>query len=80
MEKTYSNITAMTITELEELADFYLVDISDVVDEYGRIVIPEKSPYGFTANDVHPDDFKAISQFGRIVKNYQKLMNINKTN
>lgn len=80
MGKTCFNMKTMNITELEELADFYFIEISELFDDAGELVIPEKTPFGFSPNDVHHDDYKAICQFGRIVKNYQKKMYINKTN
>jgi hypothetical protein len=63
-----------TITELESLADFYVMDLYDIMDDkFENIVIPEKPIHGLHHDEVTKQDFKGIAQFGRIVKNYQKL-------
>jgi hypothetical protein len=59
----------MTI-ELEELADFYVMDLFDLLDEsYTRPIRPKNPVHGLHPEDVSPEDFKSIAQFGRIIKN-----------
>lgn len=62
----------MTITELEMLSDFYMIDLYDMITDT-EIVLPEKPAHGLKHTDVTNEDFVSISQFGKIVKNYQKL-------
>lgn len=67
-----------TITELEQLADFYSIDLADVMDEEGNISFPEKNMFGLKPADVHTDDYVSMAQFGRIVKNYRRIKRISK--
>jgi hypothetical protein len=63
-----------TLTELEKLADFYVMDLYDIMnDDYTEIVIPKKPIHGLLHTDVSKEDFESLSAFGRIIKNYQKL-------
>ena len=62
----------MMVNELEELADFYLVDLYDMING-DEIVFPEEPIHGLKHTEVTSEDFKSIAQFGKIVKNYQKL-------
>ena len=64
--------------ELEELCNFYFVDLYDVMDEEGNINFPDTNMFGLKPSDVHPDDYVAIAEFGKIVKNYQRLLRISK--
>ena len=65
-----------TITELEQMSDFYILDLSDVIDEEGNISFPEKNMFGLKPADVHPEDYISLAQFGRVVKNYKRLKRI----
>lgn len=67
-----------TITELEQLSDFYILDLADVMDEEGNINFPETNIFGLKPADVHPDDYVSLAQFGRIVKNYRRIKRISK--
>ena len=62
----------MTINELEELADFYLIDTYDMI-RGNDIVFPESPIHGLKHTEVTSEDYKSIAKFGKIVKNYQKL-------
>ena len=63
-----------TVTELEKLADFYVMDLYDIMnDDYTDIEIPEHPIHGLVHTEVTPEDFESIAQFGRIVKNYNKI-------
>ncbi len=62
----------MTLNELEELSDFYLVHTYDMISGE-EIVFPENPIHGLKHTEVTPEDYKTIAQFGKIVKNYQKL-------
>lgn len=63
-----------TLNELERLADFYAMDLYDLMNEsFTDVVRPENPIHGLHPEDVSKEDFDSISQFGRIVKNYQKL-------
>ena len=63
-----------SITDLEKLADFYVMDLYDIMnDEYTDIEVPENPVHGLLHTEVTSEDFESIAQFGRIVKNYQKL-------
>ena len=63
-----------TLTELEKLADFYVMDLYDIMnDDYTDIVVPKKPIHGLFHTDVTKEDFESLAQFGRIIKNYQKI-------
>jgi hypothetical protein len=63
-----------TLTQLEKLADFYVMDLYDIMnDDYTDIVVPEKPIHGLLHTDVTEEDFESLAQFGRIIKNYQKI-------
>jgi hypothetical protein len=63
-----------TITELEQLSDFYMMDLYDMMDDdFKNIIIPIEPKHGLLHTEVTKQDFESIAQFGRIVKNYQKL-------
>lgn len=71
----------LTVTELERLSDFYVMDLYDIMDDrFEKPVIPEKPIHGLRHTDVSKEDFESISQFGRIVKNYQKMQRIENQN
>jgi hypothetical protein len=40
--------------------------------------VPEKPIHGLSHYEVSKQDFKSIAEFGRIIKNYQKLKNLSK--
>lgn len=66
-----------SITEMERLSDFYVMDLYDIMDDkFENIVIPKNPLHGLHHTDVSEQDFNSIAQFGRIVKNYQKLKRI----
>lgn len=63
-----------TLNELERLSDFYVMDLYDMMDDnFEKPVIPNKPIHGLRHDEVTKEDFESIAQFGRIVKNYQKL-------
>ena len=65
-----------TLTELERLSDFYLVELEDLMTfEEGSIgfKMPETSIHGLRHEEVSEQDFKSISEFGRIIKNYKRI-------
>jgi hypothetical protein len=63
-----------TVMELETLSDFYVMDLYDMMDDnFEKPVIPNKPIHGLRHDEVTKQDFESIAQFGRIVKNYQKL-------
>jgi hypothetical protein len=63
-----------TLTELEMLSDFYIMDLYDLMnDDYTDIVKPENPIHGLHPEDVSEKDYKSMCEFGRIVKNYQKM-------
>lgn len=67
----------MTLNELEQLADFYMVDLYDLLDgTCENVVLPENPIHGLHPEDVSQSDFEQIAQFGRIIKNYQKMKNL----
>ena len=68
----------MSIIELEQIADFYVVDLIDIIDEDVIFKAPEKPIHGLSHYEVSKQDFKSIAEFGRIIKNYQKLKNLTK--
>jgi hypothetical protein len=66
-----------TVMELETLSDFYVMDLYDMMDDnFEKPVIPNKPIHGLRHDEVTKQDFESIAQFGRIVKNYQKLKRI----
>lgn len=63
-----------TLNELERLSDFYVMDLYDMMDDdFENPVIPAKPIHGLRHDEVTQQDFESIAQFGRIVKNYQRL-------
>lgn len=66
-------VKEMSIIELEQLADFYILDVIDVIDDKVEFVKPASPIHGLHPEDVSDEDFKSIAQFGRIIKNYQKI-------
>ena len=68
----------ISIIEMEQIADFYLVDLTDLLDETVIFKVPEKPIHGLSHYEVSKQDFKSIAEFGRIIKNYQKLKNLSK--
>jgi hypothetical protein len=69
-----------TLMELERLSDFYMVELEDLMRfENGSIVfkMPETAPHGLRPDEVSEQDFKSIAEFGRIIKNYKKIKNLN---
>jgi hypothetical protein len=63
-----------TVMELERLSDFYVMDLYDMMDDnFEKPIIPNKPIHGLRHDEVTKEDFESIAQFGRIVKNYQKL-------
>ena len=67
----------LTVIELERLSDFYVMDLYDMMDDkFEKPVIPEEPIHGLRHTDVSKQEFESIAQFGRIVKNYQKMQRI----
>jgi len=63
-----------TLNELERLSDFYVMDLYDMMDDnFEKPVIPNKPIHGLRHDEVSKQDFDSIAQFGRIIKNYQKM-------
>lgn len=63
-----------SLTELETLADFYVMDLYDLMNaDFTDVVRPENPIHGLHPEDVSTEDFKSMAEFGRIVKNYQKM-------
>jgi len=67
----------ITINELERLSDFYMIDLYDMMDDnFEKPIIPEKPIHGLKHTDVSKHDFESMVQFGRIVKNYQRMQRL----
>ena len=63
-----------SITDLERLSDFYVMDLYDMMDDkFETPIIPKNPIHGLRHDEVTEQDFEGIAQFGRIIKNYQKL-------
>jgi len=63
-----------TVMELERLSDFYIVDLYDMMDDnFEKPIIPNKPIHGLRHDEVSKQDFDSIAQFGKIIKNYQKM-------
>jgi len=63
---------------LEKLADFFRVDMADLMEDNPEI-LKTNIAFAFRASDFSCEDFESISHFGRIVRNYFKLKELNKT-
>jgi hypothetical protein len=63
----------MTFEEIEKLADFYIIDLYNVLLFDDRFVIPENPIHGLKHTEVTPEDFDSIAKFGKIIKSYKKL-------
>ena len=63
-----------TITELERLSDFYVMDLYDIMDDnFEKPIIPVRPIHGLRHDEVTKQDFDSIAQFGKIIKNYQRM-------
>ena len=63
-----------TVTELERLSDFYVMDLYDMMDDnFENPVIPNRPIHGLRHDEVSKQDFNSIAQFGKIIKNYQRM-------
>jgi hypothetical protein len=63
-----------SVTELERLSDFYVMDLYDMMDDnFEKLVIPNRPIHGLRHDEVSKQDFDSIAQFGKIIKNYQKM-------
>ena len=63
-----------TVTELERLSDFYVMDLYDMMDDnFENPVIPNRPIHGLRHDEVSKQDFDSIAQFGKIIKNYQRM-------
>jgi len=62
---------------LEKLADFFRVDLADLMEDNPEI-LETNVAFAFRASDFSRDDFDSIAHFGRIVRNYFKLKELNK--
>jgi hypothetical protein len=65
------DISKMKLSELESLADFYIIDESDLIDNPDSI---KSSPIKLDWKEVSNVDYKSISEFGKIIKNYLKMI------
>jgi len=63
----------MDIIQLEKIADFYILDLESIIDDIEGAA--EKS-HKLDHRSVSKEDFDSISQFGRIVKNYCKMIDL----
>ncbi len=66
----------LTLSELEKIADFYICDLDDILDENCNLSI-NKNIHNLDHNTIGKLDFDAISKFGKIVKNYNKMTRLN---
>jgi hypothetical protein len=53
------------------------MDLYDLMDDdFKSVVRPKKPIHGLHPEDVSSKDYNSIAQFGRIVKNYQRMKNL----
>ena len=64
----------MTLDQLEKIADFYMLDLESIIDDIDGA--RDKSPHKLDHKKVSKQNFHSISQFGRIVKNYLKMVEL----
>lgn len=62
---------------LEKLADFFRVDMVDLMEDNPEI-LKTNIAFAFRANAFSSEDFDSIAHFGKIVRNYFKLLELNK--
>jgi transcriptional regulator with XRE-family HTH domain len=62
---------------LEKLADFFRVDMGDLMEDKPEI-LNTNIAFAFRANEFSREDFDSISHFGKIVRNYFKLKELTK--
>lgn len=62
---------------LEKLADFFRVDLGDLMEDKPEIQKVNVA-FAFRANELSKDDFESIAYFGKIVRNYIKLKGLSK--
>lgn len=64
----------MTLDQLEKIADFYMIDLESIIDDIDGV--KDKSPHKLDHKTVSNQDFHSISEFGRIIKNYLKMIEL----
>ena len=64
----------MNLPELEKLSDFYIVDLRDIINDIDSAT--NNSIIKIDHKSLSQVDFDTISQFGRVVKNYLKMMEL----
>ncbi|MBI4648135.1 MAG: helix-turn-helix transcriptional regulator [Bacteroidia bacterium] len=62
---------------LEKLADFFRVDLADLMENKPEIQ-KTNIAFAFRANEFCREDFESIAHFGKIVRNYFKLKELYK--
>jgi len=62
---------------LEKLADFFRVDMADLMEDKPEIQ-KTNIAFAFRAGEFNREDFESIAHFGKIVRNYFKLKDLMK--
>ena len=60
-----------SLSEMEKIADFYHVELADLIDKPEII-----DKFFLKHNEVGEEDFKSLSQFGRVIVNYNRLQRL----
>lgn len=63
---------------LEKLADFFRVDLTDLIEENPKVQ-KTNIAFAFRVSEFSQEDFESIAHFGRIVRNYFKLKELMKS-
>ena len=62
-----------SLPEMEKIADFYQAELADLIDN-PKII----DRFLLKHTEVSEEDFNSISQFGRLILNYNKLQRLRK--
>lgn len=68
-----------SVEVLEKLADLYGAELSDFFEK-DQSLINTNVAFAFRATDINAEDLKQLAQFRKIVKNYLKIVELEKEN
>lgn len=81
IQDNITDFNQLKITELEKISDFYFCDIDEICDEkFTKLIIPAENKFKINPREISEQDFDSIAGFGLIVKNYTKMIEIEKRN
>lgn len=81
IQDNITDLNEISIVTLEKISDFYFCDIDEICDEkFTKLIIPAENKFKTNPREISEQDFDSIAGFGLIVKNYTKMIEIEKRN